>query len=457
MRENNIVVEHFQFQNYLDFECIKEVNCHGSLRIKGLIADKDAEKYEKMAENELWVSVKVLGEEDDEKIFFRGLLTAWEINQENGDCILSIELHTGSYLLDMEHHIRSFQKAETYSQIIEQCLSDAEGKYIFRNEDQIETDRFFFQYQETDWEFFLRLAGYAGTVLIPDFIVGGKRIYFGYDENKVKEIISDGFKIIRKFEKVNGGKIKIQDTEQDYCVISREIYSLGEMIIFRNQKLVIKKVNTYLKGSELCHEYYLAKPEPTYSSIFHNSNIKGISLLANVIHVKNTKVQICIKRDENKQKSGCRWFDYSTVYSTPDGTGWYCMPEIGDEVRIIFPDTDENNAYVMNSVHLGASGGRENPDYKSWKNRQNKEIIFTPESLILRNNQGLKLELSDQRGILITSDKDIILDAGKDISIMSHGAAISIDADSALTLKQGCAKIDMTDNINICGGKIFMN
>ena len=138
-----------------------------------------------------------------------------------------------------------------------------------------------------------------------------------------------------------------------------------------------RKAASSLKGQELEHVYTLLAKKDGLAGIQCNGRIQGMSLKANVADIAGTKVQIGIQGDENKDRSGYRWFDFATVYSSPDGTGWYCMPEIGDEVRVAFPDGEEGNAYVSSCVHLEADG-RTNPEEKSWKNKQGKEILFTP-------------------------------------------------------------------------------
>lgn len=50
--------------------------------------------------------------------------------------------------------------------------------------------------------------------------------------------------------------------------------------------------------------------------------------------------------------------------------------------------------FLVSCIHLD-NGSRENPDEKSWKNKHRKEILFTPDSLILRNNKGMSIEIDD--------------------------------------------------------------
>lgn len=242
-----------------------------------------------------------------------------------------------------------------------------------------------------------------------------------------------------------------------YVVHSREIYGLGESVLFQGRNLVIGKVVSRLEGSELCHIYHLTAKNNGLIPRRQHDGIRGFSLKATVSQVEKDMVQVEILEDENKERSGKRWFSYSTVYSTPDGTGWYCMPEPGDQVRLTFSDHEESSAYVSSSVHLGTSGGRSNPAEKSWKNKQNKEVLFTPDSLILQNNDGLSLELLDKEGIRIRSDKGITIQSGKEIQMNSQNGGIHLEAETDLTLTQGSAGIRLADDIKISGGKIFMN
>lgn len=97
-----------------------------------------------------------------------------------------------------------------------------------------------------------------------------------------------------------------------------------------------------------------------------------------------------------------------------------------------------------------------NPDEKSWKNKQGKEVLFTPETLVLRNNKGMSIEISDVEGIKIVSDKKIILQAAEDINVNSE-SGLQLSAAESMLLSQGGASIQMNDSITIGGGKIYMN
>jgi len=463
MRAERLMVEPFEFINYLELECTKELNEHGVIKITGLIREENSQKYLNMAAKEIWVNVNAISENEEITRFFSGILTEIKIRKERQGCVLTIEIVTGSFLLDIEPHIRSFQSADfKYSEVIDICMVSADGICSMQEKKEEKINNLLLQYEETDWEFIKRLASYAGTVLLPDDSIQGKRVCWGYRRtNIIKKLQTDNYEVIQDYEnyktkKVLGADIHYKDMIS-YVVCSREIYNLGEEVQIDGMNLVVGKIVSRLEGQELYHEYLLITKANGINKPIYNHKISGVSLKALVVSVEKTMVKVQIEKDENKDKCRECWLDYATVYSTPDGTGWYCMPEIADEVRVVMPDYKEEHAYVASSIHLGSDGGRTNPNEKSWKNRQKKEVLFTPESIILQNNKGMMIELSDQRGISIISDKDIIVRSDGDIQIKSNEAEVKLSAANELLMQQGTARIQLDNEINIGGGKIYMN
>lgn len=464
MRAVKLEVKPFSFVSFLKLECTKELNQHSVIRITGIIEQENNRTYMNMASQETWVNVYAVSENEETKHFFVGILTGLWIKKEGQVYILTIEVKTGSFLLDIKKHTRSFQNSGfQYSQVINTCLNAEGGSCYISDDNNKATERFLLQYQESDWQFIKRLVSYAGTVLIPTDDVAEKKICFGYRESSmVEQLVADSYRMEQNYEEYEKKKaagfsdLKLADLVS-YVIDSREIYSLGETVQFEGVKLIIAKINSWLEGQELYHEYHLITKENARLLPAYNNDLIGVSLNARVIAVEKTVVKVQIEEDENKTECGSRWFDYATVYSTPDGAGWYCMPEVGDMVRLVIPDCIEGHAYVASSIHLGTAGGRSNPDEKSWKNPQNKEILFTPDAIILRNNNGISLELSDKDGVKVNSNKDIIVQADGNIQIKSQNAGVNMAAETAILMQQGVAKVEINNDINISGGKIYMN
>lgn len=134
------------------------------------------------------------------------------------------------------------------------------------------------------------------------------------------------------------------------------------------------------------------------------------------------------------------------------------MPEIGDCVQLHFPNEIEKMAYVSSSVNLNASdsSARSVPDNKSIKNRQGKEILFTPEKLVITNNKGMSITIDDNVGIVLSSDKDIIMKAKESIGLVSEEQAVQMVAGTQILLQQNETRLELADNIVMSGGQVNM-
>jgi hypothetical protein len=358
--------------------------------------------------------------------------------------------------LDRIPHTRTFQEDDfTYQSVIEECLSSDDGHFIMREKDSNQTRQFTVQYKESNWEFIKRLSHRLGVVLVPETRTDGRRFYMGVNHSEGGvEIPSNDFSITRSIPEKDSLIIHGMGV---YGVKTRHIYELGQFVLLEGKKLVVSRIHSYLEGGELVHEYSLCGLETAYRTRLPCNHLKGVSLKGKVTDVERDKVKVLLHEDENQKNCGERWFDYATVYSTPDGTGWFVMPEIGDEIRLLFPDAEDAWAYVSSNVHLETEGGRINPDHKSWRNKQEKEILFTPDTLLITNNKGLFIELSDDNGITISSNRSIVIESDEAVQINSQNAGVSVYGDRNVAIQQGAASINIQDAINVSGGKINMN
>ena len=135
------------------------------------------------------------------------------------------------------------------------------------------------------------------------------------------------------------------------------------------------------------------------------------------------------------------------------------MPEVGDSIRLCVPAEHDEQAYVASSVHLTPTAGaeRSNPDYKSIMNKQKKEILFTPSSLLITNNNGMSIELSDQEGIKIISDKAIKIQSDAAVDITSTTSTLSVTAPQRLIFNQGGTSMDMQDKLVMTGAQVHLD
>lgn len=449
MKEQRVEVEPFALLELLECTGVVCADEHGFMIIKGYINKDREDAYLQLLAGDTWASVKVYDENGNSDILFTGIVTAGEISVQNGVKTLEITIKTGSFLMDIEEHIRSFQHtSSTYSEILKTFeKSYQEYGYIMEEGNGKSINGFLCQYRETDWQFAKRIAKRCNTALYPNYIGSGVKFYFG------------------KPAGINRGKIHLTEyalkqTEKGIAYVGklRELFDIGDIVNLNGKNLyVIKRITEY-QMSELYHTYTLAE-RMEEEGVIYNDKLTGVSLDAAVTGVEGTNVTVSISKDENKASSGSRWFPYATVYSSPDGSGWYCMPEKGDSVRLYFPSNQEREAYVLSTVHLSAgnSGRRSNPGNKSIMNKQGKEILFRPDSILITNNNGMSLELSDEDGISIISDKKIVFESNEAIEITSVEENIDLVSSEKISLKQGNTRMELSDKMVMRSTKVRLN
>lgn len=463
MRILKIQIKPFEMVSILSYEEVQEMNEHGTVTISGLIKYSKRDEYINIAAKETWIKILGYDEEENEKILFYGILTDFHIEVEGNSCILELTLYTGSRVMDYERHTRSFQKdGYTYRKIAECCNAGYPSAGMIMTEGKDEAvPEFIMQYEETDWVFLKRLAGYLNTVLVPSCQVNGEKYFFGIPEKKADGILEVDSYVLHQGAVVyltgKAGDAKINRQENiSYITDSREAYALGDQIEFNGELLCIQKMERTKKREELWHKYYLKRKRGLRVPTVCNKKLTGLSLLGSVEAVSDERVQITLAEDENLE-SGNRWFAYSTVYSSQEGAGWYCMPEIGDSVRLYFPTEEEATAYVASAFHENKGKGiRTDPSQKIWRNKEGKEIRLAPDRVLITNNKGMSVELSDQRGIRIHSDASVTIDADEEIKISSANANLELSASNKITLTQGESKMELSDGIRLSGSAIKM-
>ena len=327
-------------------------------------------------------------------------------------------------------------------------MTDAEGKLIL-------------QYYETDWQFLKRLASRKHKFLVAESRINGGRFSFNLPKGQRAEMPGTGkYAVIKELgeyrRKKNGGLTELREEDAlIYAVTDRENHRIGDYMTIQGRTLYIYKIESSLVSGEMLHECYLKSEAGMEVLETKHAEITGAALNGIVKKVKEDQVQTIILGDENGQQDINIWYPYATVYSTSDGTGWYCMPEPGDRVRLAIPGGEEKEAFVISSVHMETdSADRKDPDVKSFKSKYQKEVRFTPDSIVITNNQGTKIELTDAEGIHIVSAHSVMLEAAEDMTILSDTGSLIVAGTSSVNLQQGGTAINMDKGITFTGGEL---
>ena len=460
MKADQIQISHFDFLTIRSLEIDQEVGKHACARIYGYIRDEDMEEYQYQVLEPIWVTVTAQEDTGEKRVLMKGMVAGFSFMRKNHVCEMTLILKSGTYQMEGANHFRSFQDTGmSYWDVLEKVNQPYGNTGIIGEECMKAAPLdFLLQYQETDWNFVKRIASRFGLSVTPAadqegvfYYVGGKN-YTTYElpamtPHQVRKRV-DAF--MRQASNGMGSK-----SEQDYLeyeISSREIYDLWDLILLGYEGGHVAKIHSEYKGEELIHTYDLRSWNAMGTTPEFNLSYSGCSFCGVVEGVKGDLVQIRLYEDENAEQGTRRWFPFSTGYSSPDGAGWYCMPEIGDSVRLYVPEKEED-AFVISAVHKETDSARQNPDCKSWKTKYGKEILFTPNSILLTNNQGMMVEMDDEEGITIASDRNITIEAEENLTVSSANASLLVAAEKVLQVKQGGTAMTLEKDIVFTGGE----
>ena len=464
MRETQINITPFNYVALYHFTMKQSVNEHAKAYITMSIKNDMEEQYMGKLCNETWVKITgISGVDGNENaihtVLFYGIVTDFQFEHRGYETILNLELTSGTVLMDLKPHFRVFQNEASSCVQIHQTLTGAysQGQVICMEGSKDKMKKVFIQYGETDWEFLKRLSAEKGHCLIPDALNKGVRYFIGMPSGSKRNVQTDKLEI--KLD-VNEYMIKLQNANPalqaadmtELILTDREIYQIGDSISYQDKDYFIRQILTEYDKGECVHTYFCRSKAGIIPLPIPHEHLAGSSFDAIVTKVQRDKVQVDINQDEWNAADGKKWFLYATVYSSPDGTGWYCMPEIGDSVRLYVPDK-ESCCFIMSAVHKETDGARQNPDHKSFKTKYGKEILFTPDSILMTNNKGMMVKLEDKEGITISSNKNIIIRAAGNLTVSSSSDSLLIAADDKVQVKQGNTTMTLNDDISFTGGE----
>ena len=426
-------------------------NKHGKAVIGGTIRGDKKEEYLSSGGKVTQIIAKTC--EGNSIVLFCGIITSCNI-KSNGDVnYMTLGLMTQSILMDGKEHIRTFQnEGVNYRDIIDIIIEGYNNSaFIMTSGDDKKTQGFMCQYKETDWEYIKRLAFSANTVIYPDYSVEGVKFFIGLPSKQEKLLRSEYYEL-----GVDSGEESLLDSGKVYYKIAvREHYDIGERLTFLDEKLAVVARVSRLEYREVINEYILMKESDVKTKAYQNEKLIGAALFAKVSQVENELVRVSIDDDENDSDDKAL-LNYATVYSSPEGGSWYCMPEVGDRVIVKFPDANEQNVYVQNAFHVGSAGGRDNPEIKFFKNKEGKEIRLSPESVLITDNNGSSIEIKDDKGISIKSNGMISIAAKTEVLIESSNAGISLISPTSVQITQNGTQIEMNDGITHQGSKVYL-
>jgi len=479
----------YDLEALLEVEITQKLNEHGTLYIKGVLPEGVSIDAAMLQVDGTNVKLSAVNS-GDELVLFQGVAESVEVRTEGDVRNIEVRAKTHSVTMDQTRKSRSFQdKDRKYIELFHQVANSYAGGDVL---DKITEDKlvnmFIMQHEETDWDFLKRLASHFQTGLVCAVRHDEPKLYLGIPNLERHEMSDHNFSITRDMERYwslskNGVKNLSATDFTRYNLRTDRIISIGDQVVLDGIELYVYAI-TSVASNELLENHLTLYPENGMCQPhLVNNRIAGTSYSGHIINVRNDQVQVALDTDAGHDPGDPCWFKYSTVYSSQDGSGWYCMPEQGDTARLHFPNSDENRAYVISSVHEqvdqslleetnerggvgggmraptapggGYSGQRDDPEVKSLRNKDGKEIRLTPEGIYLIVD-GTIITLTEE-GLLVMTDNDIELKSEKSIILSAEDEVNIIGNVSVDMVCTDTTAITLSDDVHMVGHEVLAN
>lgn len=391
---HDIEVTGLELAEVLECEIESRVGEHSSLVLLARTADEDF-VFELPDCQELEVSVH---EGKEKKILFSGIVTDIQVSENGRVKTARIEGKSRSWLMDREKHSRSFQDlGMPFQSLTREILQDYEETDLLYAAEEKKLGNLVIQYEETDWEFLQRALSQADVTLTPDSRQPGLKLYAGIPELTENEVPYHILGMEKDMDgyyglKANGREVHAVDFTR-YRIVSEQLLGIFEPVRIQGTSLTVYGYRYSFAGQEMQGIYEVQSAKGLTRSALYPMHLIGVALNGNVVNVSGTKVQAAMAIDGDHADRALYWFPYSTISASSDGSGWYCMPEIGDDVRIYFPSKIESEAIALSAVsnYDAPAGGEDrmsDPNSRYLSTRSGQELALAPDRMKLSCGKG---------------------------------------------------------------------
>lgn len=452
---------------------VRKINDHARARVVAMVPAGDKDKYVNMTKIQTSIEIKHEGDSGTTNLF-KGIVTDIEVKAVRDIYYVRIDCISHTFSVDLKIKNRSFQNKDMpYTGLIDEVIKDSSGvDYIDVAAKSKKIEKFIVQYNETDWEFLKRMASHFNAPLVADACSDKPKFWFGVPQGSGKGNLEQfNYSVSKKigdFRYSSENFIEGID-EKDFTYFDVEtdmLLNIGDSISYQNKNLYVAQATTVLKDGVVTNNYLLTPEKGMSQNLILNKNVQGASVEGKVIEIKEDNLRLHLEIDEEQKKEEAFWFPYSTPYTTEGQTGWYCMPELDDRVKLYFPTDKEEEGVVINSIRRRIVEGDyiTDPDVKYFRTKFGKELMFSENEIMITGKDdevlirliGKKGE-DGEEGIVIYSAKDILIKSDKDLMIDSKSNVL-ISAKSSISMKiNDNNKIHIDSKTTTITGKVKTN
>ena len=372
-----------------EFVLNENINEHQKLEIQLEMDEEQRKNLERIIEKEnVEIEIELSGlDQNVRRKIFCGIVDYFEIlDYGSYGCRILMKAFSKSVIFDRknEKKYRVFQDTSLmFSDIINEINKDyADKKLEIKYSDiaKKQIGSLVVQFDETDWEFLVRLASQLKTGM---FVIEQGIILFGIVEmgeiKKENKYFSD-YSLVRDYKNLY------------YKVQSNKVINLGDTVSISENAVEnegndkdssgnkgnfsVLKTRIFLKDFILKSEFLATDMSSYHIFKKYNEKIKGCRIEANVERVFEdggiAKMEVRfaeglkkIVQERSNEESNDKAYDdygikrfplsYQTFYSQTN-TGFFCTPEVNDTVEVYFPNEDERFAKVSWAINNKGNG-----------------------------------------------------------------------------------------------------
>ncbi len=464
----NLKISCYEINKIEACEVTAQMGEHSQLSLKAILKEetKDDPVHQTGDVQEVEVYVE---EENGKKIsLFHGVVTKVKVIFKAEVYWLELEAKSSTYLMDITKHCRSFQDLNMgYHEVIKSIMQDYPHSDCIIKIPNEPIGELLVQYEETDWAFIKRIASSFNAPLFPAVEVPGIRFFVGAEdipiENfNIKRI--DARKNLDSYYRIKANTMQpISETWYTfYDIQAEEIAYLMHHIEINGHKFYIQSLSSKLEDSLLVNHYAFQVKSGLKAQEIFPMELVGVAIGGKILVPEADKVKIHLDIDEKQDVGTAYWFPYSTMSASNDGSGWYCMPEVGDTVRVYFPTKYTKDAVALSSVSIydapsSAPDRMSNPDVKYLGTVHDKEMKLAPEGIRLACNGSVAvLNISDTGSISLYGNNSVNITAQEklDVKVKTDLQLTAIKSIELACDKGGKVLLDEAGNMIIQGTEV---
>ena len=430
-----------------NMEIRHDVNAHATVRLSVTVKEED--QPEVLCRDWSDTEITVLKEGEGSELLFAGIIEKLLCHKEGRLLTILICGISETAKLDREKKKQSFQKAEmTYRQVVQKVTQNTQAAGIvwnIRDDKSIGTP--LIQYEETDWEFLIRIASHFHEVLIPNMQSGKPKLHFGMRMGREQdgdeiEILGNG--LDDSYYQNGCYESGLPRTESLYIEAkSKENWQLGDFLLYEGRRYQVYSRRILFEQGELYFVYRLGMRGTFYRKKADNLALAGVRLEGTIRKTEEESVYIQLDIDEEERA------DFPWIWAPETNNLSYCMPETGTKAALYLPTQEEKDGRViLAAVHNADNGRYTDVQKREFATLYRKKIGLYPDRLFAEGTDGtVSICMEDASGVSIKSQTGISLLA--DGEIFLTGKKIDAFTPVDLVCRTSQSNLELCRDINL--------